>query len=85
MNGIDLVFSFLTGFLSGIGYFHHLLISSQRAILNRKKSTGFIFRFVPFSIVALSVAVVFREGIILFLIGFYVSRLTYTNFVIRYR
>ena len=85
MNGIDLVFSFLTGFLSGIGYFHHLLISSQRAILNRKKSTGFIFRFIPFSIAALSVAIIFRDGIILFLAGFYISRLTYTNFVLRYR
>ncbi len=85
MNGLDLVLSFLTGFLSGIGYFHHLLISSQKAIIKRKNSTGFIFRFIPFSIIALSVAVVFREGIILFLIGFYISRLTYTNFVLRYR
>ena len=85
MKGFDMLISFIAGFLSGIGFFHHLMISSQKAILEKKKGTGFIFRFVPFSIFALSVAIIFKEGIILFLTGFYISRLTYTNFVLRYR
>jgi len=85
MKGFDILISFMAGFFSGIGYFHHLMLSSQKAILKRKNSTGFIFRFVPFCIVAVSIAFVFKEGIILFLIGFYISRLIYTNFVLRYR
>jgi hypothetical protein len=72
---------FFLGFLSGIFFFKHLFKNSKEAILKKKRSTGFFRRFIPFSIVAVLVAYYFKTGIIFFLLGFYISRLTFVRVI----
>jgi len=79
MKELKYIVSFLAGFLGGWLYFHHLYVMSYKAIMNKKKKTGFIFRFLPFVILSVTIAYFFKEGIIIFLAGFYISRLTYTK------
>ncbi|ACO03353.1 MAG TPA: ATP synthase subunit I [Persephonella sp.] len=70
---------FFLGYLCGILFFNHLFKSSKEAILKKKRSTGFFRRFIPFSVVAVAVAYFFKIGILFFLLGFYLSRLTFTR------
>jgi len=81
MNG--LVLSFLIGFLSGLLFFHHLFLSARRAILKKKRDLRFRFRFLFLALVALLTVLIFGKGSILFLPGFYLSRLTYSFILLR--
>ncbi len=71
--------SFFIGFLSGILYFYHLYKSIKKSIEKRKKKLGFFVRFTLFSVVAAFTAYFFHEGIVFFLIGFYIARLIFTR------
>jgi len=69
------VISFLIGFFSGLLYFFHLYKSIKESILKGKKRLNFFTRFVFLGLTASTVAFIFKYGIILFLIGFYISRI----------
>ncbi|WP_456399650.1 N-ATPase subunit AtpR [Persephonella sp.] len=75
------IISFIVGFIGGLFYFNHLYKSSKNAILSKRKSLRIFYRLIPFTILAFLIAYFFKTGIIFFLIGFYISRLTYTKFI----
>ncbi len=74
---IGLSLSFLSGIISGVFFFNHLYKGIKKAILRRKKSTGFLYRAVPVLSVAFLVAYFFKYGVILFLAGFFISKFIY--------
>lgn len=77
------VLSFLIGFFSGLLFFHHLFLSARRAILKRERDLRFRFRFLFLSLIALFTVLTFGKASILFLPGFYLSRLTYSLILLR--
>ena len=78
-----LFLSFLLGFLTGLFYFHHLYISLKRSLSKGKRKTGFLLRFSLLSLLLVPLALYFKESFLSFPLGFFLSRLTYSLFLLR--
>ncbi len=83
MSPLSVILSFLSGFLTGLFFFHHLFVSVKRSILSGKKELRFWLRYLIISLSALLTVLTFREAFVFFLPGFYISRLTYSFLVLR--
>ncbi|RMD47046.1 MAG: hypothetical protein D6831_00735 [Aquificota bacterium] len=78
----DYLISFLIGFLTGVLYFYHLYKSIKKSVENRKNKLSFWVRFGFFSVIATLTAYFFHEGIIFFLIGFYLARIFFSKIIL---